>query len=132
MLFDLLEKHYAKPSPVRMEWAWSNWYNLKGVVDHINSLHKQTHMGEGKGKSVTCAVLGAALTAAIEIHNQQHMAETQSLQELIIHLQDQVEDLTGQLEKEKRSTVLLQQPLREQLINETEINGSLPKRVACI
>ena len=48
----------------------------------INSLHKQTHMEEGKGKSVICAVVGAALTAAVEIRHKQHTAETQILQSL--------------------------------------------------
>ena len=85
--------------------------------------------GEGKGKSIICAVLGAALTAAVEIHNEQHMAETQiiqSLQELVTYLQDQVEDLRGQSEKEEHSKALLQQALREQLVNEREINASSP------
>ena len=71
---------------MEMNWAQNNWPNLEGVVDHIDSLHKQTRMVEEKGKSITCAVPGAALTAAVEIHNEQHMAETQiiqSLQELI-------------------------------------------------
>jgi len=81
-------------------------------------------MGEGKGKPPICAALGAALTAAVEIHNEQHTAETQiiqSLQELVTYLQDQAEDLRGQSEKEKHSKVL-QQALREQLVNERDIN----------
>ena len=82
-------------------------------------------MGEGKGKPPICAALGAALTAAVEIHNEQHTAETQiiqSLQELVTYLQDQAEDLRGQSEKEKHSKVLLQQARREELGNEREIN----------
>ena len=85
-------------------------------------------MGEGKGKSIICAVVRAALTAAVEIRNKQHTAETQiiqSLQELVTYLQDQAEDLRGQSEKEKHSKVL-QQALREQLVNEREINASSP------
>ena len=71
------------------------------------------------------AALGAALAAAVEIHNEQHMGETQiiqSLQELVTYLQDQVEGLRGQSEKEKHSKVLLQQARREELGNEREIN----------
>ena len=69
-----------------MDWAQNNWSNLEGVADHINSLHKLARMGEGKGKSIVCAVLRAALTASVEIRSKQHMAETQiiqSLQELV-------------------------------------------------
>ena len=112
-----------------MEWAQNNWSNLEGVADHINSLHKLARMGEGKGKSIICAVLRAALTAAVEIRNKQHMAEThavQSLKELVTYLQDQVEDLRGQSEKEEHSKLLLQQALREQLVNEREVNASSP------
>ena len=82
-----LRKAWCQTLPLELEWAQNNWPNLERVTDHINSLHKQTCMGEEKGKSITCAVSGAALTAAVEIHNEQHTAETQiiqSLQELII------------------------------------------------
>lgn len=59
-------------------------------------------MGEEKGISIICAVPGAALSAAIEIRNEQHMVETQiikSFQELVTYLQYQVEDLRGQKKK---------------------------------
>jgi len=97
-----------------MEWAQNNRSNLEGVVDHISSLHKLTRMGERKWKLIICAALGAALIAAVEILNQQHTAETQitqSLQELVTHLQDQVEDLRGQSEKEKHSKFSFSKPL---------------------
>lgn len=105
-LLDLLEKHGVKLSPVEMEWAQSHWSNFERVVDHINSLHKLTCMGEGKGKSIICAVVRAALTAAVEIRNKQHTAETQSIpsvQELVPYLQDQAEDLKilGDSQKKK-------------------------------
>lgn len=61
--------------------------------------------------------------------NEQHTAETWivlSLKELVTYLQDQVEDLRGQSEKEEHSKALLQQALREQLVNEREINASSP------
>ena len=66
VLFDLLEKHGARPSLSGMDWAQQNWHNLQSVLDHIRVLQNVAHTRAGKGKSFICAVLGSALKAAVE------------------------------------------------------------------
>ena len=90
VLFDLLEKHGARPFLSGVDWARQNWYTLQSVSDRISVLQKNARTRAGKGKSFISAVLGSALVAAIEFRDQQHKAETQtieSLQELVKTLQ---------------------------------------------
>ncbi|XP_052553477.1 uncharacterized protein LOC128087677 [Tympanuchus pallidicinctus] len=118
VLFDLLEKHDARPSLSGMDWARQNWYNLQSVSDRISILQKNARTRAGKGKSFICAVLGSALVAATEFRDQQLKAETQtieSLQELVKTLQKQTEELKRQLENEKHDAALLLEALKEQL-----------------
>ncbi|XP_052546075.1 uncharacterized protein LOC128084228 [Tympanuchus pallidicinctus] len=133
VLFDLLEKHDARPSLSGMDWARQNWYNLQSVSDRISILQKNARTRAGKGKSFICAVLGSALVAATEFREQQLKAETQtieSLQELVKTLQKQTEELKGQLENEKHDAALLLEALKEQLRykdNSDIIAHSLPQ-----
>ncbi|XP_052520677.1 uncharacterized protein LOC128071716 [Tympanuchus pallidicinctus] len=133
VLFDLLEKHGARPSLSGMDWARQNWYNLQSVSDRISILQKNARTRAGKGKSFICAVLGSALVAATEFRDQQLKAETQtieSLQELVKTLQKQTEELKRQLENEKHDSALLLEALKEQLRykdNSDIIAHSLPQ-----
>ncbi|XP_015735124.2 LOW QUALITY PROTEIN: uncharacterized protein LOC107322042 [Coturnix japonica] len=118
VLFDLLEKHGARPSLSGVDWARQNWYNLQSVSDRISVLQRNARSRAGKGKSFICAVLGSALVAAIEFRDQQLKAENQtigSLQELVQTLQKQTEELKKQLEYEKHDAALLLEALKEQL-----------------
>jgi len=66
VLFDLLEKHGARPSVSGVDWARQNWYNLQSVSERISVLQKNARTRAGKGKTFVCSVLGSALVAAIE------------------------------------------------------------------
>ena len=124
-LFDLLEKHGARPSLSGVDWARQNWYNLQSVSDRISVLQKNARTRAGKGKSFICAVLGAALKAAVEFRDEKHSAETQTIQalqesvkvtqELVKTLQNQIVNLEEQLEREKRNSALLQMAFKELL-----------------
>lgn len=46
-------------------------------MDQITALQTEAKVRKGKGKSVLCAVLGAALVAANEQHNQEHVSINQ-------------------------------------------------------
>ncbi|XP_021238285.1 uncharacterized protein LOC110390976 [Numida meleagris] len=118
VLFDLLEKHGARPSLSGVDWARQNWYNLQSVSDRISVLQNEARTRAGKGKSFICALLGSALVAATEFRDQQLKAEAQtieSLQELVKTLQKQTEELKRQLENEKHDAALLLEALKEQL-----------------
>lgn len=52
LLLHLIEMHGAKPSPVELEWAQSNWPNFEGAADHINFLQVSFY-GGGKGRKKT-------------------------------------------------------------------------------
>ncbi|XP_048793816.1 uncharacterized protein LOC125689990 [Lagopus muta] len=125
VLFDLLEKHGARPSLSGMDWARQNWYNLQSVSDRISVLQNEARTRAGKGKSFICAVLGAALKAAVEFRNEKHSAELQTIQalqesvkvtqELVKTLQNQIVNLEEQLEREKSNSALLQMAFKELL-----------------
>ncbi|XP_065592015.1 uncharacterized protein LOC136048321 [Cyrtonyx montezumae] len=125
VLFDLLERHGARPSFTGVDWARQNWHNLQSVSDRINVLQKNARTRAGKGKAFICAVLGSALVAAIEFRDQQLKAESEALQalqesvkvsqELIKSLQNQIANLEKQLEREKHNSDLLHIALREVL-----------------
>ena len=82
VLFDLLEKHGARPSVSGVDWARQNWYNLQSVSDRIRVLQNEARTRAGKGKSFICAVLGAALKAAVEFREEKNSTETQTIQAL--------------------------------------------------
>ncbi|XP_072184206.1 uncharacterized protein [Excalfactoria chinensis] len=140
VLFDLLEKHGARPSLSGVDWARQNWHNLQSVSDRICVLQHGARTRAGKGKSFICAVLGAALKAAVEFRDEKHSAETQTIQalqesvkvmqELVKSLQKQTEELKMQLENEKHDAALLLEALKEQLgckDNSDTIAHSLPQ-----
>ena len=123
VLFDLLEKHGARPSVSGVDWARQNWYNLQSVSDRIRVLQNEARTRAGKGKSFICAVLGAALKAAVEFREEKNSTETQTIQalqesvkvtqELVKSLQSQITSLEDQLEREKHNSVLLQTAFKE-------------------
>mgnify|MGYP001855989429 CR=1 FL=1 len=125
VLFDLLEKHGARPSLSGVDWARQNWHNLQSVSDRIRVLQNEARTQAGKGKSLICAVLGAALKATVEFRDEKHWAETQTIQalqesvkvtqELVKTLQNQIVNLEEQLEREKRNSALLQMAFKELL-----------------
>ncbi|XP_052529540.1 uncharacterized protein LOC128076184 [Tympanuchus pallidicinctus] len=125
VLFDLLEKHGARPSLSGVDWARQNWHNLQSVSDRISVLQNEARSRAGKGKSFICAVLGAALKAAVEFRNEKHSAELQTIealqksvrvtQELVKTLQYQIVNLEEQLEREKNNSALLQMAFKELL-----------------
>ena len=78
VLFDLLEKHGARPSLSGVDWAQQNWYNLQSVSDHISVLQNEACTWARKGKLFIYAVLGAALKAALEFQDEKHSAETET------------------------------------------------------
>ena len=82
VLFDLLEKHGARPSLSDVDRAWQCWYNLQSVSDRISVLRNEGRTWAGKGKSFICAVHGAALKAAVEFWDEKHSAETQTIHAL--------------------------------------------------
>ncbi|XP_065586477.1 uncharacterized protein LOC136054465 [Cyrtonyx montezumae] len=137
VLFDLLEKHGARPSLTGVEWARQNWYNVQSVSDRISVLQKNARTRAGKGKAFICAVLGSALVAAIEFRDQQLKAESEALQalqesvkvsqELIKSLQNQIANLEKQLEREKHNSDLLQMVLREVLTGKDASDTSTPQ-----
>ena len=123
VLFDLLEKHGARPSVSGVDWARQNWYNLQSVSDRIRVLQNEARTRAGKGKSFICAVLGAALKAAVEFREEKNSTETQTIQalqesvkvtqELVKSLRSQIMSLEDQLEREKHNSVLLQTAFKE-------------------
>ena len=125
VLFDLLEKHGARPSLSGMDWARQNWYNLQSVSDRISVLQNNARTRAGKGKSFICAVLGATLKAAVEFRDGKHSAELQTIealqesvkvtQELVKTLQNPIVNLEEQLEREKCNSALLQMAFKELL-----------------
>ena len=82
VFFDLLEKHGAQPSLSGVDWTRKNWHNLQSVSNRVRVLQNEAHTRAGKGKSFICAVLGAALKAAMEFRDEKHSAETQTRQAL--------------------------------------------------
>ncbi|XP_065592066.1 uncharacterized protein LOC136048350 [Cyrtonyx montezumae] len=134
VLFELLEKHGAKPSLTGVDWARQNWYNVQSVSDRISVLQKNARTRAGKGKAFICAVLGSALVAAVEFRDQQLKTESQALQalhesvqvsqELIKALQNQIVNLEEQVEREKHNSDLLQIALREVLTSKDASGAS--------
>ncbi|XP_042665587.1 uncharacterized protein LOC122155633 [Centrocercus urophasianus] len=125
VLFDLLEKHGARPSLSGVDWARQNWHNLQSVSDRISVLQNEARTRAGKGKAFICAVLVATLKAAVEFRDEKHSAETQTIQalqesvkvtqELVKTLQNQIVNLEEQLEREKCNSALLQMAFKELL-----------------
>ena len=142
VLFDLLEKHGARPSVSGVDWARRNWYNLQSVSDRIRVLQNEARTRAGKGKSFICAVLGAALKAAVEFREEKYFTETQTIpalqesikatQELVKSLQSQIVSLEDQLEREKHNSVLLQTALKELITckdtGDTVIHSAPPEK----
>ncbi|XP_072183427.1 uncharacterized protein [Excalfactoria chinensis] len=138
MLFDILEKHASRPSSSGMDWARENWYNLQAVSDRICVLQHGARTRAGKGKSFICAVLGAALKAAVEFRDQQFEAENRTIQslqetvkttqELVKALQNQIGNLEVQLERERHNSALLQMAFKEILTykdtGDTDFHGT--------
>ncbi|XP_072216512.1 uncharacterized protein [Excalfactoria chinensis] len=133
VLFDLLEKHGARPSLSGVDWARQNWHNLQSVSDRICVLQHGARTQSGKGKSFICAVLGAALKAAVEFRDEKHSVETQTIQalqesvkvmeELVKTLQYQILNLEEQLQREKHNSVLLQTAFKELLTYKNTSNA---------
>ncbi|XP_072216495.1 uncharacterized protein [Excalfactoria chinensis] len=133
VLFDLLEKHGARPSLSGVDWARQNWHNLQSVSDRICVLQHGARTRAGKGKSFICAVLGAALKAAVEFRDEKHSAETQTvqalqesvkvMQELVKTLQNQIVNLEEQLQREQHNSVLLQMAFKELLAYKNTSNA---------
>ncbi|XP_031464638.1 uncharacterized protein LOC116238867 [Phasianus colchicus] len=138
VLFDLLEKHGARPSLSGVDWARQNWYNLQSVSDRIRILQNEARTRAGNGKSFICAALRAALKAAVEFREEKHSAETQTIQalqesvkvtqELVKTLQNQIVNLEEQLEREKHNSALLQTAFKELLTSKHADNTVTHKR----
>ncbi|XP_075595306.1 LOW QUALITY PROTEIN: uncharacterized protein LOC142599320 [Balearica regulorum gibbericeps] len=130
VLFDFLEKHRARPSVPRVDWAQGNWHNLQSVVDRMGALHKDVRLRAGKGKAIICAILGASLAAAVEARGRCCTAESltiESLQSLTRSLQGQVAELKEQLKAEKDQVKYLQTALKEQLLADTTCEEIPPR-----
>ncbi|KAM6103464.1 uncharacterized protein LJ206_014311 [Theristicus caerulescens] len=132
VLYNLLEKHKARPSVQGIDWARDNWYNLQSVTNRISALQKDAKLRAGKGKSIICAGLGASLVVAVKARDRQRSAESQTiqcLQALVQTLQGQIENLKGQLEQERAQADYLQSALKEQLLmGESGDSHSPPKK----
>jgi len=93
-------------------------------------LQKEARVKRGKGKAISCAVLGASLAAAVEERNQrtgQAEAVVDSVQAAIETLREQLRESKRPLEEERCQNVILKKELRNQLQSDAD---SLAETVA--
>ena len=86
-------------------------------------LQKEAGVRSGKGKAITCAVLGASLAAVLEDTKQrlcQADAALDSLQTVIRSLQEQLEENKQLLKEERDQNAILKEELRNQLLREAD------------
>ncbi|XP_066063745.1 uncharacterized protein [Chamaea fasciata] len=116
-----LAKHNARPSPEIEKWAQDKWFNLESVIDRICFLQHETKLRFGRNKAISCSVLGACLTAAIENHFKQRNEE----ETIIDSLQNLVGILQKQLDEERNENHLLQAALRDEYSKNSKNTDSL-------
>uniref|UniRef100_A0A663MVR0 Uncharacterized protein n=1 Tax=Athene cunicularia TaxID=194338 RepID=A0A663MVR0_ATHCN len=99
-------------------WAHDNWQNPEAVASYISVLAGAKGSRPGKGKSVVCAVLGAALTAAQKDKHEQLVEEHKVTEQKAKLWQDQIEVLKSQLADERNTTQQLRTALLDALDRE--------------
>uniref|UniRef100_A0A8C5TJH5 Uncharacterized protein n=1 Tax=Malurus cyaneus samueli TaxID=2593467 RepID=A0A8C5TJH5_9PASS len=117
-LMDFLEGFRARPCVAGLEWARDHWHSAQSIIDRVSVLRTKAKSKPGRGKSTVCAVLGAALAAAIQERAARHCQDTaaiESLQALVQSLRVRIADLQGKLEDEKAHSDNLQKVLGDVL-----------------
>ncbi|KAK4829694.1 hypothetical protein QYF61_006069 [Mycteria americana] len=100
LLIELLKTCNSCPTPRGQNWAEKNWQSPSTVAEQIKVLAKENRARPGKGKTVVCGVLGAALMAA-----QKDKCTSWKLRE---KKQDLVESLQAELEAERKKRDLVE------------------------
>lgn len=114
-----------------MAWAQNNWHDPQAAADRIAIFSKEPKLRWGKGKTVICAVSGAALIAAQQsghINRQIESGTIKSLQDLVQALQEQlgneVQSLSDGLATKWITNQRLENSLAESLEREKILRNS--------